>query len=79
VTHMPPELLSENRLSKAADVYAFGVILWELFTGERPWQGQRHATIVAQKIRGLSRDLLQWPPGSNKTVKVGDLYSSHAR
>jgi len=30
---MPPELLVENRLSKAADVYAFGVLLWELYTG----------------------------------------------
>ena len=34
VTHMPPELLKENRLSKAADVYAFGVMLWELYTGD---------------------------------------------
>ncbi len=30
---MPPELLAEGRLSKAADVYAFGVLLWELVTG----------------------------------------------
>ena len=30
VTHMPPELLSEGRLSKAADVYSFGVMLWEM-------------------------------------------------
>jgi Protein tyrosine and serine/threonine kinase len=30
VTHMPPELLSEGQLSKAADVYSFGVMLWEL-------------------------------------------------
>lgn len=33
VTHMPPELLCEGRLSKAADVYAFGVLMWELVTG----------------------------------------------
>ena len=28
VTHMPPELLTTGRLTKAADVYAFGVLLW---------------------------------------------------
>jgi serine/threonine protein kinase len=28
VTHMPPEMLVEGRMTKAADVYAFGVIMW---------------------------------------------------
>lgn len=37
VTHMPPELLTAGQLSKAADSYAFGTVLWELLTGERPW------------------------------------------
>lgn len=30
---MPPELLIDGRLSKAADVYAYGVLMWELVTG----------------------------------------------
>ena len=28
VTHMPPELLMEGKLSPAADVYAFGALAW---------------------------------------------------
>ncbi len=28
VTHMPPEMLSEGKASTAADVFAFGVIMW---------------------------------------------------
>mmetsp|Transcript_4672 Transcript_4672/g.14117 ORF Transcript_4672/g.14117 Transcript_4672/m.14117 type:complete len:888 (-) Transcript_4672:1869-4532(-) len=39
VTHMAPEILLEGRVSKAADVYAFGVTLWELFTGGRAFKG----------------------------------------
>lgn len=27
---MPPELISDGTVSKAIDVYAFGVILWEM-------------------------------------------------
>lgn len=27
-THMPPELLTTGSLSKAADSYAFGTLLW---------------------------------------------------
>ena len=46
VTHMPPELLLEGKLSKSADVYAFGVLLFELFTADRPWGGLRHAEVL---------------------------------
>ena len=46
LTHMPPEVLAEGKVTKSADVYAFGVILWEMFTGERPFAGMRQAQIV---------------------------------
>ncbi|KAG1672493.1 hypothetical protein FOA52_002801 [Chlamydomonas sp. UWO 241] len=38
---MAPEILLDGRVSKAADVYAFGITLWELFTGGRPFQTLR--------------------------------------
>jgi len=70
VTHMPPELLCEGRLSKAADVYAFGVLMWELVTGKRPYAGLRHPQIIAQKMKDLPQYRLQWPMGANKTIKA---------
>ena len=39
ITHMAPEVLRSNQISKAADVYSFGVILWELAAGCRAWVG----------------------------------------
>ncbi|GAX74177.1 hypothetical protein CEUSTIGMA_g1626.t1 [Chlamydomonas eustigma] len=45
MTHMAPELLMEGRISKAADVYAFGVTMWELFTGGNPFQGTPKALL----------------------------------
>ena len=38
LSHMAPEVMTEGRQSKAADVYAYGILLWELFTASRPWQ-----------------------------------------
>eukprot|EP00884_Botryococcus_braunii_P002388 jgi/Botrbrau1/1214/Bobra.0163s0022.1 len=56
VTHMPPELLREGSLSTAADMYAFGIIMWEMFNGCRAWASMTHAqviTAVAIEGRGL--------------------------
>lgn len=49
---VPPELLTEGRLSRAADVYAFGVMIWEMATSSRAWAGMSHtqAGICLQAI-----------------------------
>jgi serine/threonine protein kinase len=38
-SHMAPELLLEGRYSKATDIYAFGITLWEIFTCCIPYDG----------------------------------------
>lgn len=40
LSHMSPEALVHGHISKAADVYAFGITLWELFTGGQAYQGE---------------------------------------
>ncbi|PNW80138.1 hypothetical protein CHLRE_08g379500v5 [Chlamydomonas reinhardtii] len=35
VTHIAPEIVTHKRVTKAADAYAFGVVMWELLTGNR--------------------------------------------
>jgi serine/threonine protein kinase len=45
ITHMSPEYIRDKLLSPAADVYAFGVLLWQMFTGKRPWAGLSHAHV----------------------------------
>ncbi|GAX82965.1 hypothetical protein CEUSTIGMA_g10392.t1 [Chlamydomonas eustigma] len=37
--HMAPEIFREVHISKAADVYAFGITLWELYTSKKPFTG----------------------------------------
>lgn len=64
VTHMPPELLTAGKLSKAADVYAFGVLLWEMYTGKRPWAGMLQMQVIfAVTIR---RRKLAFPAGAKE-------------
>lgn len=68
VTHMPPELLLDGKLSKSADVYAYGVLLYELFTAERPWNGLRHAEVL-HKV-AVKKERLQLPEDTPQLFKV---------
>ncbi|CAL8470312.1 g9854 [Coccomyxa elongata] len=46
ITHMPRELLCDGIMSKPADVYAFGVLLWEMMSGCRAWASMKHAQVM---------------------------------
>ncbi|KAK9908804.1 hypothetical protein WJX75_003138 [Coccomyxa subellipsoidea] len=35
--YMAPEMFEGRRVSEKIDVYSFGVLLWEMLTGELPW------------------------------------------
>jgi len=32
--YMPPELLAQSQLTTKADVYSFGIVMWELLSGQ---------------------------------------------
>ncbi|KAL4447293.1 hypothetical protein ABPG77_007326 [Micractinium sp. CCAP 211/92] len=60
ISHMPPEMLSLGLLSKATDVYSFGCLCWELYTGRHAWGGRRMAQIVHAKT--VLHQCLELPP-----------------
>ncbi|KIY91303.1 Putative serine/threonine-protein kinase/receptor [Monoraphidium neglectum] len=41
-----PEVVAEGRFSKEADVYSFGIILWELLTWQEPWSAYNSFQIM---------------------------------
>lgn len=36
---MAPELLANSTFSKSVDIYALGILMWELFAEHIPWDG----------------------------------------
>ncbi|KAG1680208.1 hypothetical protein FOA52_000322 [Chlamydomonas sp. UWO 241] len=54
VTHTPPELIVDGVLSKSCDVYAFGMLLWEMYMGQRPFTGLNQAQIMHHVMSGRS-------------------------
>lgn len=49
MTHMAPETLVHGQVSRASDVFAYGILLWELYTGEQAYKGIPRA-LLGHKI-----------------------------
>ncbi|KAL3133428.1 hypothetical protein ABBQ38_007295 [Trebouxia sp. C0009 RCD-2024] len=39
ISYMPPELLSQGKMTRACDVYSFGMLMWEMYTGSSLFKG----------------------------------------
>ena len=72
-----PVLDRVGSLSQAVDVYAFGVVLWEMYTAQRPWAGMRQAQIV-HTVASLGQQL-EFPYGTPCHFEVSYRLSYSAR
>jgi len=56
----PPEVLHYTRFSSKSDVWAYGVLMWEVFTcGKMPYGRLKNAEVVERVQRGI---ILERPP-----------------
>ncbi|HEX9367057.1 MAG TPA: serine/threonine-protein kinase, partial [Vicinamibacterales bacterium] len=54
--YMPPEQLSGGEVTAQSDVYALGLVLYELFTGRRAIEGRSLAELIAKREQdGITR------------------------
>ncbi|CAN9506533.1 unnamed protein product [Ophioblennius macclurei] len=60
-THRAPELLKGDAVSFKADVFSFGITLWQLVTREPPYTGDRQHVLYAVVAHRLRPPLEQHP------------------
>jgi serine/threonine protein kinase len=82
---MPPERLSKKRTEQpirySVDYWALGIILYELFTGETPYNGDSEEEVLEQIYEGYLRNkeipkaamelissILHWSPEKRTTL-----------
>ena len=57
-----------GKLSRSVDVYAFGVLLWEMYTGQRPWSGLSPMQIIFHIT--IRKKRLQFPADTPTQLQV---------
>lgn len=53
-----PEMLWGERCTEKADIYSYGIVLWEIASGEKPVRGQLRDLSVPQECPAAVRDLI---------------------
>jgi serine/threonine protein kinase len=53
----PEVIRGEGAITSSADVFSFGVILWELLTGLSPWEGKTTVQIIFMSMQGTNLSL----------------------
>merc|ERR1712130_716865 len=58
VSHMAPELLEMGQMSKASDIYSFGVLLYELCSGQQAWALMEKCMCNAPDLRPTAQEMV---------------------
>jgi len=66
VTITSPEVLEQNHISEKADVYSFGLLLWELYTRRRPFKDMNPhwvaQSVINDQLRPSLNEAADWCP-----------------
>ncbi len=68
LSYMPPEQLRGGNVTRAADVYSAGIVLWEVITGERLFGGDNEGVVITRILEGRVKPPSQVLAGDMKTT-----------
>ena len=60
--YMAPEQLEGKPADARSDIFAFGLVLYELLTGKRPFTGNSHATVIASILKDQPQPVHELQP-----------------
>lgn len=64
--YMSPEQIEGAPLTAATDIYAFGMVIYEMVTGRLPYEGDTPVSILAKRLREQPRSPAHFVPNLKK-------------
>jgi hypothetical protein len=68
VRWMAPEQLERLAYSKASDVFAFGVLLYEIFARSQPWPGVANVNVITSVVAGRRMEVSRGVPAQMREL-----------
>jgi eukaryotic-like serine/threonine-protein kinase len=66
IAYLSPELLTRGVADARSDIYAIGIMMYEMLTGEQPFRGEQPMAVAYQH----ANDKVPAPSASNKSIPV---------
>src|SRR5438270_799583 len=64
IPYMAPEIFQGKKYTEKSDIYSFGMIMWEVMTGRRPFWDRNHDTdLIIDIVDGLRPPIVTNAPG----------------
>ncbi|BDA49709.1 probable LIM domain-containing serine/threonine-protein ki at C-terminar half [Coccomyxa sp. Obi] len=77
--YMPAEMLMEGKMTKAADVYSFGMLMWEVLTGKKVFEGLRQSQIICKVMTGWRPEVPEGCPSGYTDIMVACWHANPAQ
>lgn len=68
VSYSAPEVFEGLHYTNKADVYSFGIVLWELIFNKKPWEGMHSMKVVAAVTSGARPPIASIPSGAPQSI-----------
>jgi eukaryotic-like serine/threonine-protein kinase len=60
--YMAPEQIEGQNVDARTDIFAFGVVLYEMVTGQRAFTGKTHASLISSILKDTLRPIVELQP-----------------
>ena len=60
--YMAPEQVEGKETDERSDIFSFGVVFYEMITGQRPFTGDTQAAVLASVLKEPPPPMSQWQP-----------------